>query len=101
MPGRSLTQKLRQNPLPIARGSSGDCQTGSSPGSGSLLAQTFPRLSSQWHSYEFAPHYSGGTAPALHRTSLLSPYGHLSRYEIIKIRTIIFYIEINYNRILK
>lgn len=23
------------------------------------------------------PHYSGGTAPVLHRTFLLSPYGHL------------------------
>ena len=32
----------------------------------------------------FAPQYSGGTAPALHRTSLLSPVGHLSRYEVVK-----------------
>ena len=31
----------------------------------------------------FAPQYSGGTAPALHRTSLLSPVGHLSRYEVV------------------
>lgn len=64
--------------------------TGSCPGSGSLLAQTFPRLSSQWlsigftpYSLGFAPHYSGGTAPVLHRSSLLSPCGRLSHmYEI-------------------
>jgi hypothetical protein len=44
-----LKQKSRQkiagkkdysnNPLPIARGYNGDCQIGSSPGSGSLLPQ--------------------------------------------------------------
>jgi hypothetical protein len=37
------------NLLPIARRSNGDCQIGSSPGSGSLLTQTFPEFSSQWH----------------------------------------------------
>ena len=66
------------NPLPISRRSNGDCQIGSSPGSGSQLPQTFPGFSSQWYFFGFTPHYSGGTAPAFHRSSLLSPEGHLT-----------------------
>ena len=35
----------------------------------------------------FAPRYSGGTAPVLHRSSLLSPVGHLLRiYSVVKIK---------------
>ena len=63
-------QELRQNPLPIARGYNGDCQTGSSPDSGSLLTQTFPRLTSQWHLMGLLPNTVAG--PRRHSTGL--PY---------------------------
>ena len=41
--GNQVSGPRCKNLLPILRGSNGDCQTGSSPGSGSQLAQTFPR----------------------------------------------------------
>ncbi len=73
------------NLLPIARRSNGDCQIGSSPGSGSSLLQTFPEFTFQWHILEVAHQYSGGTAPAFYRTSLLSPWrAPISFYSIFK-----------------
>ena len=54
--------------LPIARRSNGCTKQ-------AVLLTLLPRLSvfpiSQWH-YGFALHYSGGTVPAFHRSSLLS-----------------------------
>jgi hypothetical protein len=84
-PGRIYAKRLfARNPLPIARGSNGDYQLGSSPGSESSLDQTFPGLHTPVVHLGLAPHYSGGTAPVLHRTSLLSPHGHLTfSYEVV------------------
>ncbi len=73
-----LCKVVSRNPLPVARRYSGDCWLGSSPGSGSSQLQTFPEPFFQWHLLKQLSHYSGGTAPALHRTSLLSPCGHLN-----------------------
>ena len=47
-------------------------RTGSCPGSDSLLYSKPSQAVSPVASYEAAPHYSGGTAPVFHRTSLLS-----------------------------
>lgn len=60
--------------LPIARRSNGDFPAGSSPDSASSLLQPsrFPS-----DIFGFARPYSGGTVPVFHRTSLLSPCGHL------------------------
>jgi len=63
---------MHTHPLPISRGYNGDLQTGSSPGSESLLPQTFPKLFAPVALHGVAPRHSGGTAPASHRTSLLS-----------------------------
>ena len=52
--------------------------TGSSSGSGSLLASPSQNLRFS-DIMKLAPPYSGGTAPVLHRTSLLGPYGRLQR----------------------
>ena len=73
----SIYTNVSQIPFPIARrllkpmASNGDCQSGSSPGSRSSLFCAFPRFPSVT-SCRFAPCYSGGTAPVLHRSSLLS-----------------------------
>ena len=73
-----LCKIVSRNPLPVARRYSGDCWLGSSPGSGSSRLQTFPEPFFQWYLLKQLSHYSGGTAPVLHRTSLLSPHGHLN-----------------------
>ena len=76
-PNKNLAYKYSQegfdcsnNPLPIARGYNGDWQTGSSPGSRSLLLQTFPRRVSQWHTLDSLPITVAG--PRRHYTGL--PY---------------------------
>ena len=48
-----------------------------------LAPPAFPILLNQWLSVGFTLHYSGGTVPVFHRSSLLSPCGHLSSYEIL------------------
>lgn len=60
-------------------------KTGSSPDSASSLLQ--PSRSPQISDFVgFTLHYSGGTVPVFHRSSLLSPTGHLFSYEAIKYR---------------
>jgi hypothetical protein len=60
-------QKIATKSPPHLSQVNGDCYTGSSPGSGSLRFQTFPEQFVPVASLGVAPHYSGGTAPALHR----------------------------------
>ena len=72
-PLASGTRMLSAIPSPSLVGTDGDCQTGSSPGSGSSLVRPSQEIPSGI--YGLAPHYSGGTASASHRTSLLSPLG--------------------------
>lgn len=59
-------------------------KTGSSPDSASSLLQ--PSRSPQISDFVgFTLHYSGGTVPVFHRSSLLSPTGHLFSYEVIQV----------------
>ena len=44
----------------------------------------------------FAPHYSGGTAPVLHRSSLLSLLRHLSQLYAIVVLSIDFYLVLHF-----
>lgn len=58
--------------IPIARRSVGDYQSGSSSGLDSSLSCAFPYLFGTVTLCSIARPYSGGTAPAFHRSSLLS-----------------------------
>jgi len=74
-PGKKCREEVKRRscvkiPSPSRVGKNGDCQTGSSPGSGSSFAQTFPRFSSQWHAMSSLPITVAG--PRRHYTGL--PY---------------------------
>jgi len=59
------------------------CVLGRSPGFGEHLSAsrfTFPGTIAEWCIETDCPIYSGGTAPVFHRTSLLSPKGHLRTF---------------------